>query len=88
MQVTLQGTSFGSKHTTIKARTGGSACESTTWGDDYVSVVCNVSRAGHRETMMIAITVHSGVHRSGTVTESIGYDAPNLFLVTISNIPA
>jgi hypothetical protein len=88
MQVTLLGTSLGSKHTTIKARTGGSACESTTWGDDYVSVVCNVARAGHRETMMIAITVHSGVHHSGTVTESISYDAPNLSLVTISNIPA
>ena len=78
VQVTIHGSSMGSELSTIKARTGGSACESTLWrGTGWV--VCKVAQAGHAKTMGLAITVNIGPGIPGTVTEALSFDNPRIY---------
>ena len=78
--VTIHGSSMGSELSTTKARTGGSACESTLWrGTGWV--VCKVAQAGHAKTMGLAITVNIGPGIPGTVTEALSFDNPQVVSV-------
>ena len=81
IRVALLGTSLGSVHSTIKARTGGSACESTEWGGNYAWVVCKVAQTGHSNTMRAALTVHSSDCIPGTVTDIMSYDQRATYMI-------
>jgi hypothetical protein len=74
--ITMSGADFGTYSSSVAARAGGTACESSGWVSDS-SVICKVP-AGSGSALQVSVTTAVQV---GTLTKAMNYSAPILTVI-------
>jgi hypothetical protein len=81
--VSLTGSSFGHNDYTTSTRTGGSACQATTWVSDS-STLCKITPG---MSMALSVSATSGAS-VGTLSVALSYDKPSVHVLATTNHPA